>query len=128
MLHGLLVAADGVLIIARFHVGEREIVQRIGPVRSAARGVAEGGDGLREIGLFEIRDAQRVVAVGLARIDADGLLEQIGRLAVLLVEQQAAALEEMNRGLRDKAIPGSGAWRLPCICDPASKSLFVCGD
>ena len=93
-LHRLLIAADGVLIVARFHIRQREIMQGVRPVRSLLRRIAERRKRLHEIGLLEIGDSQRVVAVSLAWIDADGLLEQVRRLAVLLVVQEAAALEE----------------------------------
>src|SRR5665213_17481 len=81
-LHGLLITPDSSLVIARFNVGERKIVQWIGPVRSPARRIAERGNRSREIRLLKVRDAERIVAVSLARIDAHRLFEQICRLPV----------------------------------------------
>ena len=82
-------------------------MQGIRPVWGAPRGITEGRNGFGEIGLLQIRDAQRVVAISLARIDADRLLQQIRRLCVLFVEEQAAALEEIFAALAGRATPAS---------------------
>jgi len=75
-------------------------VKRIRPVRGAARGIAKSGNRFREIGLFEIGDTERIVAVGLAGVDADGLLEKIRGLAVLLGVQKSGPWKKSSRPSR----------------------------
>ncbi len=80
--------------IARFHVGKRQVMQRIRPVGRPPRRVAKRRDRLGEIGLLQVRDPQRVIAVCLARIDTYRLFQQVRSRRILLIEQQRTSLEE----------------------------------
>ena len=53
--------------------------------------IPEGWNRPRVIGLLEISDAQRVIRMSAAGIDAHRAFQQVGRLRVILVEQQGAA-------------------------------------
>src|SRR5262249_40436191 len=98
---GVLVEADRGGIFAGLDVSERLVMERIGPVLRAARGVAESGNGFVELRLFEVSDAERVVAVGGAGIEADGLVQQIRGVGEFFIEQKRTALEEIGTAFEE---------------------------
>src|ERR1035438_3468852 len=100
---------DGVVVVAAFGFEQRQVVNGIGPIRGEAHGCVEGIGCLLEAlpgarAALQLRNAQRIVSIGAARIDAYGLVQQVFRVAVsaLAVENQRAAVAEERAALIDR--------------------------
>ena len=94
-------------------------MKRVGPVLGAAKGVAKRGDGFCELALFQVGDAQGVIAVGGGGIDADGLFKKIRSAGEILDRTEGRGLERNPHGLRETEIRASSVraasmYRAPC--------------
>src|SRR3712207_5410458 len=75
-------------------------MHRIGPVGGASYGIPECRDCMIVPGLLQIGDSECVVRVRAGTVDANGALQMIDGLAVLLVKKSDTTSAELLTGLK----------------------------